>query len=81
MTNIIIPIEILPYMSIYYTVVSDYDTPGRIHHSMTTEIHSPARGKVTQPFELMVVEVRLYLLMDTNIVIVVEYPENKYLRH
>ena len=62
-------------MPIYYTVVSD-DTPGRIHHSMTTEIHLPTREKVTQPCELMVVEVRLYILMNTGIVIVVESLEN-----
>ena len=52
------------------------DIPGRTHHSMTTEIHSPARGKVTQPCVHMVVEVRLYILMNTDIVIVVENPEN-----
>ena len=52
-----------------------------IHHNMTTEIHSHTRGKVTQPCKLMVVEVRLYILMDAITVIVVEYPDNKYLRH
>jgi hypothetical protein len=59
----------------YYTVMSD-DTLGQIHHSRKTEIQLPTRRKVTQPCELMVEEVRLYLLIDTNIVIVVEYPEN-----
>ena len=40
------------------------------------------KGKVAQPCELMVVgEAWLCLLMNTNIVIVVEHPENKYLRH
>ena len=53
------------------------DTPRRTYHSGITERHSPIRGKVTQPCELMVVgEVWLCLLMDTNIVIVAENPEN-----
>ena len=64
-------------MSIYYTVMSD-DTPRGTNHTRVIKIYSPTRGKVAQPCELMVVkEIRLCSLMNTNIVIVVEYSENK----
>ena len=54
------------------------DTPRGTHHTWVIEIYSPTRGKVAQPCELMVVvEIRLCSLMNTNIVIVVEYSENK----
>ena len=65
-------------MSIYYTVMSD-DIPQGIHHTRIIATYQPTKGgKVAQPCELMVVkEIRLCSLMNTNIVIVVEYLENK----
>ena len=81
MTNIFLPIEVFPICSyiIQLCQMIHHDAHTTAGKQSYTRLHG---GKVTQPCELMVVvEIRLYLLMDTNIVIAAEHPENKYLRH
>ena len=77
MTNIFIPIKVLPICPYIIQLCqmlhhAAHTTAGKQRY---TRLH---RGKVAQPCELMVVvEIRLCALMNTNIVIVVEYPDNK----
>ena len=81
MTNFFLPIKVLPTCPYIIQLCQ------MIHHDAHTTAGKQRytrlqRGEVAQPCELMVVvEIRLYLLMNTNIVIAAEHPENKYLRH